>query len=180
MYRAQNQAWMDEINESIVKVTKGYEKPDRKYAYAYLQNYIKLDDLHKVAIRKFPGKTIEFGFGSLRPIVAVVTKDPITKDQKEKLKLAWKKLDIPEDEVYYAHLRFVKTKQKQEERQKILDQIIGILKPKFLITFDGVEVDFDGDSYQTKDPISIVTDPEAKEERKQLMRALKKFSGDSD
>jgi hypothetical protein len=180
MYRAQNQAWLDEVSESIVKVTKGFEKPDRKYAYAYLHNYVKLDDLHKAAIRKFPGKTIEFGFGSMKPIVAVVTKDPITKDQKEKLKLAWKKLGIPEDEVYYAHLRFVKTKKKQEARQEILNKLIGILKPQMLIAFDGVKVDYEGDAYQTDDPISIVTSPEATEERKQMMRALKNFSDSSD
>lgn len=171
-----SEAWIDEMSQAVVTVTKGFDKPDRKYAYNYLRNHVKIDEIHQYAIRKFKGKEIEFGTGSLSPDVVVVTRDPITKEQKDRLVQAWKKLDIPPDEVYYAHLRFVKTKQKQDIRQDILDRLVQTLNPGFLLAFDGVKVDFDGDAYQTKDPISIVTDAACKAERQSMMRALKNIN----
>ncbi|MNO70507.1 hypothetical protein D3C76_613930 [compost metagenome] len=171
-----SEAWLEEMSQSVVTVTKGFDKPDRKYAYNYLRKHVLVDEIHQLAIRKFRGKTIEFGTGSLHPEVVVVTKDPITKEQKERLVQAWKKLDIPPDEVYYAHLRFVKTKQKQEIRHDILNRLVQTLEPGFLLAFDGVRIDYDGDAYQTKDPISIVTDAACKAERQSMMRALKNMN----
>lgn len=170
-----DKAWMDDMSDKIVKVTKGFDKSDRRYAYDFLRKHIVIDNIHQQAIRKFRGKTIEFGTGSLNPIVVVVTKDPITKEQKERLNQAWNRLSIPTDEVYYAHLRFVKTKQKQDIRLNIFNELLDALSPQFLLAFDGVPITYDGAQHAMNHPIDIVTDPNCKDERREMMKALKQM-----
>lgn len=162
-----------EVGETVRLATKGFDKSDRKFAYHYLRNHVLLDELHAEAVKAFKGKIIQFGSGSLAPKIVVVTRDPIPLNAKHKLEKAFQKLDIPTDEIYYAHLRFVSTKRKQDIRQDLLNKLVNTLRPHYVLSLDSVNIDTDIPGYFTADHVSIFTDPEAKEERKALMRALR-------
>lgn len=179
MYRSKDQALMDGLKESVLKVTKGEDNPDRKYALNYLRTHIKVDDLHQYAMKKFPGKVIEFGQGSLQPKIVIVTKDPIKDEDRVKLDNVWMKMKISEDDVYYAHLRFIKTKKKQAERLDIFEKLVHMLRPTIILAFDGVKSSkFDTISSHVSlldYPIEIISNPDKPKERKELTAILKSF-----
>lgn len=181
MQRSKDKVWMENVKTSVLRVTKHLEREDRKFALDYLRGHIKVDDLHQQAIRQFPNKVIYFGEGSLNPSIVVVTKDPITKEQKSRLESALKKMRVPLTDIYYSHLRFVKTKKKQEERREIFERLIQILSPELIIAFDDVELSQltpKSKLLATGMPVSVLVDPEAAENRKRFGRTLKGFVDD--
>lgn len=179
MYRSKNREFMEGIKVSVLEVTKGQSKEDRKYAIDYLRTHVKMDDLHELAKKKFPGKIFEFGRGSYNPKIVVVTKDPISDEHREKLALAWRKLKITEQDVFYTHLRFVKTKKKQEDRQDLLNRLINILSPTLTVVFDNLTLDVKMEIYEVGDGINILTNPDDKEARKDLTNRLRAYKKDS-
>lgn len=183
MQRAKDKVWMENVKTSVLRVTKHLEREDRKFALDYLRGHIKVDDLHQQAIKKFPSKVIYFGEGSLNPDIVVVTRDLITKEQRNKLETALKKMGASTSDLYYAYLRFVKTKKKQEDRQEILERLVNILSPKLVIAFDGVQL------YQlspkskmlyTELPAEVLVSEDGAEHRKWFGRTLKSFLTDCD
>lgn len=173
MYRSRDKEFMKGIQTNLLAVTKGQDKEDRKYALDYLRTHVRVDDLHHLALKKFPNKIIDFGSGSYNPKVVVLTKDPITEEHKNKLRAAWKRLDLTEDDIYYLHLRFVKTKRKQEERKNIVNKMLAMLSPALTVVFDNVELDIPNEQIEMNAGISILTDKEAKAERKRLTTELR-------
>jgi hypothetical protein len=179
MYRSKDKDFMEHIKKEVLQVTKGLDKEDRKFAIDYLRTHVKIDDLYLYARKKFPGKTLEFGNGSFQPKVVVLTKDPISNEHREKLDIAWRKLNLMDDDIYYAHLRFVKTKKKQEIRKDIIEKLIDMLQPELTVIFDDVEVSVSGKCYEVKESISILTDSEQKDARKELTGRLRNFKKQS-
>lgn len=179
MYRSKDRDFMEGIKVSVLEATKGHDKEDRKYAINYLRTHVKIDDLYELAKKKFPGKIFEFGSGSYNPKVVVVTKDPISDDHKEKLALAWRKLKVPEQDVYYTHLRFVKTKKKQEDRQDLLNKLVNILSPTLTVVFDDLTLDVKMETYEVGDDIGILTNPDKKDARRELTNRLRDYKKDS-
>ena len=173
MFRSRDKEFMKGIQTSLLAVTKGQEKDDRKYALDYLRAHVRIDDLHHMALKKFPNKIIDFGSGSYNPKIVVVTKDPISEDAKNKLRAAWKRLNLTEDDVYYLHLRFVKTKRKQEERKEIVNKMLTMLSPALTVVFDNVELDIPKEKILMNANISILTDNPDKEARKRLTTELR-------
>ncbi|WP_422661663.1 hypothetical protein ACK8P5_26435 (plasmid) [Paenibacillus sp. EC2-1] len=174
MYRSKDKEYMDGIKESALKVTRGQDRDDRKFAVDYMRTSIKIEDLHASAVQQFPGKIIDFGSGSLAPTVVVVTKDPIGRAEKERLIGVFKKMQI-ENEVFFTHLRFVKTKKKQDERLDIFQKLINILAPKTVLIFDKVKVEVKPDVLKTGEDVSVLTDPDKRSERKALNVIFKKI-----
>lgn len=174
MYRSTDKEFMKSIQSSLLAVTKGQEKEDRKYALDYLRTHVRIDDLHMMARKKFPNAIIEFGTGSYNPKIVVVTKDPISKECADKLRAAWKRMNLTEDDVYYLHLRFVKTKRKQEERKAIVEKMLAMLSPNLVIFFDKVELETDKQVIDMQESISILTDKTAKEPKQRLTTELRK------
>lgn len=177
MYRSKNKELMADLKSTVLQATKGFDRDDRAFALDYLRSHIKLDDLHKLAVKAFPNRPINFGVGSNAPRLVVVTKDPIGKEEKAKLDGALRRFGFAEIDVYYAHLRFVKTKKKQQDRQEILEKLVNILDPKLVIVFDKVAMNVKPEVYQTQQSVSVLTDTEKKDERKKFTRDLKKLVG---
>ena len=177
MYRSRDQALMEDLKKSVLDVTKGYDKSDRKYALDYLRTHIKVDDLHQYALKKFPNKTILFGTGSLVPKIVIVTKDPISDEHQAKLNNVWTKMKLTEDDVYYAHLRFVKTKKKQDIRMEIFEKLLHMLHPRVILSFDGVESpkfkEITEHVILIPHSIDIISKEDATDERKELTKRLK-------
>lgn len=172
-YRSTDKKFMDKIKKNVLAVTKHQEKETRKYALNYLRNHIKIDDLHKRAIKEFPGRVIVFGEGPYCPDLVIVTKNPIKQEQKEKLEKAWNKLRIPKEKIYYAHIRFVSTKKKQLIRQEIVEKLIDFLSPKAVLLFDDVSVKAKSEILSISHPIQTLVDPDKSEERKDITKKLK-------
>lgn len=140
VYRSKQKEYMENIKESVLFVTKGMKKEDRKFAIDYLRKHVKIDDLHQYAIKHFKNKPIVLGFGSFNASVVVLTKNPIEPEVKVKLDKAWEKLKIPSEKIYYTHLRFVSTKKKQDIRQEIVEKLLDIISPNVVLTFDNLEL----------------------------------------
>jgi hypothetical protein len=172
-FRSSDKEYMDSLKTSVLHVTKGLEREDRKYALDYLRTHLKIDDLHQHALKHFPGKTIVFGEGTFQPKVVVVTNNPIKPDEKEKLEKAWTKLRVPLHDVYYAHLRFVATKKKQDRRLEIFNKLLSILSPNVILSFDGVEIETDKEWVEFPSKVSILTDEGSRDEKKKLTQVLK-------
>lgn len=173
MYRSKDKDFMDDLKDTVLTVTKDQEKEDRKFSLDYLRIHVKVDDLRQQAVKKFPNRTIDFGEGMMAPDVVVVTKDPIQKAEKEKLNVALKKLGVPLETVFYAHLRFVKTKKKQDARKDIFEKLINILSPKLVLAFDKVQMSVKSDVCDTGASIEVLTDKDKKDARKQLALKMK-------
>ncbi len=174
MYRSVNSDYMGELKDAVKQVTKGCELEDRKFSVQYLKNHVRLDDLQKKAAATFPGKTFMMGTGSYLPKLVVVSKNPLTPPQKEKLDQLWKKFELTENDLYFAHLHFVSTKQK-EEREKLVAKLLNILAPKLILVFDHLKVSSGVDAQMTADEIVA---PEAKEKRKALPRLVRHVIAD--
>jgi hypothetical protein len=180
MYRSKDKGFMEAMKVSVLKVTKGQDKEERKYALDYLRKHVKMDDLHELALKKFPNKRFAFGQGSYNPKLVVVTKDPIKPEHKQKLELAWKKLKLSDSDVYYAHLRFVKTSKHQATRQDIVEKLINILSPNVTIIFDNVTLDnLKGECYEVGASAGVLADANQKEQRKELTTKLRSFKKQS-
>lgn len=175
MYRSRDKEFMNELKVRVLDVTKGLPKEDRKYAIDYLRTHVRIDDLYALARRKFRNKTFEFGSGSYNPKIVVVTKDPISPDHVTKLSSAWRKLGIGDNELFYAHLRFVKTKKKQKARQDLFDKLINILSPVLVVAFDSVTVNTDAECYDVGESIRVLSDPKGKAARKELTSRLRNY-----
>lgn len=179
MYRSKDKKLMNHIKTEVLHATKGLEKEDRKYAIDYLKTHIRVDDVYQMAIKKFPGKELDLGKGSYQPKVVILTLDPITQDEQAKLGMAWRRLGLTENDLFYAHLRFIKTKKKQAERKHVIEKLIQILKPGLLLVFDNVEIEYDGTVHELHENISILTDPAQKEKRKELTTQLRQLKKES-
>lgn len=179
MYRSKDKKLMEGIKNTVLHVTRGQEKEDRKYAIDYLRTHVRMDDQILYAKKKFPSKEIIFGEGSLQPKLVIATRDPITPEQKDRLENVWKKMNLTENDIYYIHLRFVKTKKKKEVREQIFYRLLKMLAPKILFTFDQfIEQDKVEESvklFPSAYPATILSDEEAKEERKSLTPIFKEI-----
>lgn len=179
MYRSKDKKFMDSIKKSVLSVTQGNDKDSRKYAIDFLKTYVRMDDLHLYAIKDFPKSAFSFGDGSYSPDMMIVTKDPIDEDTRSKLTRACSKAGIGEDSIYFAHLRFVKTKKKQDARQKIFDKMVHILKPKYILSFDNVTSDTYDELAQAHYIFpfgtEVVSNPDKKEAKKDISNALKQI-----
>lgn len=173
-YRSTDKDFMDQLKKNVLSVTTHQDKEQRKYALDYLRTHVRIDDLHQLAIKEFPKKTIVFGEGPYNPLLVVVTTNPITADQKQPLEKAWSKLGVPPEEVYYAHLRFVSTKKKQDKRQDILNKLIHILSPKALFAFD-VSVDTALPLVSVPYSIQTLVDSDTVDARKEITQKLKEL-----
>lgn len=175
MYRSRDKDFMNSIKKQVLEATKGQEKEDRKFAVDYLKTHVLIDDLYQLAVKKFPGKEFEFGQGSYHPKVVVLTKDPISQEHMTKLTAAWRKLKLEDSDVFYTHVRFVKTKKKQDIRKDIIEKLISMLSPDLLVTFDDVDVSFKGKQYQVQSPITILTNVDEREKRRELTTQLRDY-----
>ena len=175
MYRSASKDYMNNLKDTVLEATKGQEKYDRKYALKYMQTHVKLDDLHRMGVKHFPRRSIVFGSGSLRPKIVVLTRQPIDETNKQKLDRAWEKLNLSYRDVYYAHLKFVATKKKQDKRKEMVGKLLEILAPQVVLVFDDVDVEADVSMVDTQLPVSVVSNPKAKEETKLLTRKLKEI-----
>lgn len=173
MYRSAEKEFMDGLKASVLTVTKGIEKEDRKYALDYLRTHVRLDDLHRYALRHFPEKLLVFGEGSYNPSVVIVTKNPISLKAKQLLEKAWERMGIPVEDVYYAHLRFVATKKKQAIRQEVLNRLLDALSPTVILTLDHIQVESKVDAIDFPYPITILTEPGSQDEKRLLTKKLK-------
>lgn len=173
MYRSRQKEYMEDLKHSVLHVTKGLDKEDRKFALDYLRRHVKIDDLHRSALKEFPQKTIVFGSGSHVARIVILTKDPIKPQAKAQLDKAWDKMNIQPHDVYYAHLRFVATKKKQEKRQEILTKLLEIINPTVIISFDGLDVDTTKEWIDFPHSSSILTSSEHKDEKRLLTQKLK-------
>lgn len=173
MYRSTDKEVMEKLKTNVLTVTKGTEKEDRKYALDYFRTHIRVDDLHRYALRHFPGKTLILGQGSYSPRVVVVTKNPISTTAKQLLETAWERMKIPTEDIYYTHLRFVATKKKQTIRQEILDKLIDTLRPMAVLTFDEINVETKVEPIIFPHPIKILTTSGSKDEKRLLTKKLK-------
>ena len=173
MQQSRKKEYMDQLKSNVLTVTRGLEKEDRKLALDYLRRHVRMDDLHRYALKYFPEKTIVLGSGSNVARLMIVTRDPIKAEAKKRLERAWEKMNIPPQDIYYAHLRFVATKKKQDKRQEILNKLVEIINPQVVLTFDNIEVEAKKELVNFPYPIHILTRPDTKEQRKLLTRQLK-------
>lgn len=173
MYRSRQKEYMDDLKSNVLHVTKGLDKEDRKFALDYLRRHVKIDDLHRSALKEFPQKTIIFGSGSHVARIVILTKDPIQPQAQEQLDKVWEKMKIQPHDVYYAHLRFVATKKKQEQRQDILTKLLEIINPTVILSFDGLKVETTKEWIDFPHPLSILTASGHKDEKRLLTQKLK-------
>ncbi len=173
MERSTNEAFMNDLKKSVLNVTKGEDRKDRKYALTYLRKHVRLDDLHQKAVRSFPRRPIVFGQGHYAPSIVVLTKDPILEEAKQKLNRAWERMGINTDSIYYAHLRFAPTKKKQKQRQQILEELLTILNPKGILIFDSIVVKTKAQIIDVEIEIQNLLTPQTKEDTRKITRKMK-------
>lgn len=169
--------FMEELKSDVLSVTSGFDKEDRKFALDFLRKHVRVDELHAEAISFFNKKTIVFGDGSLNPLVVVVTKDPVSSNVKKMLDTAFDKMGLNESQLYYATRNFVVTRRYADEREDFFIRLLSMLKPKVIISFDGMDYTDDVDSSYMNTGISVddVINPDNKSARAQLNNSFKEI-----
>ena len=127
------------IKEVVLDLTEGLPKEDRKFALDFLRKHVRIDELHAEAVEFFNKKEIVFGSGSKNPTVVVLTKKEIAKEQKTRLLHAFNKMGFEDTDVYFATNNFVVTRRYKDEREEFVMNLLRILKPKAVMSFDGLD-----------------------------------------
>lgn len=130
---------VNRIKEVVLDLTEGLPKEDRKFALDFLRKHVKIDELHAEAIEFFNKKEIVFGSGSKNPVIVIITKLEITKEQKARLLNAFNKMGLQDTDVYFATNNFVVTRRYKDEREEFVINLLRILKPKVVMSFDGLD-----------------------------------------
>ena len=130
---------VNRIKEVVLDLTEGLPKEDRKFALDFLRKHVRIDQLHAEAIDFFNKKEIVFGSGSKNPTVVVLTKREATKEQKARLLHAFNKMGLEDTDVYFATNNFVVTRRYKDEREEFVLNLLRILKPKVVMSFDGLD-----------------------------------------
>ncbi len=166
---------VNKLKEVVLDLTEGLPKEDRKFALDFLRKHVKLEELHAKAVDLFNKKELVFGSGSKNPTVVVLTKHEIQRDQKNRLLLAFNKMGLEDTDVYFATNNFVVTRKYKEEREQFVLDLLRILKPKVVLSFDGINYTSKSDFYFVRVDIHAdsITDKDDKTSRIELNKKFK-------
>lgn len=167
--------FMEDLKDDVLSVTSGFDKEDRKFALDFLRKHVRVDDLHAEALEFFKKKTIVFGTGSFNPTIVVITKDAIPSPAKKMLESAFDKMGLNESQLYFATSNFVVTRRYIDRRVEFCARLLSTLKPKIILSFDGIdyEDDVNAEYFHINFSIADLLDKENKAVRTELNEHFK-------
>ena len=169
---------LENIKENVLELTEGLPKEDRKFAIDFLRKHVRLSNLQQEAIDFFNQKKVVFGSGSRNPRVVVLTKNEISQESKNRLQNAFNKMGLSDTEVFFATNNFVVTRRHQQYRDQIVIQVLKVLKPEFVVSFDNInyEDELDCEFLDTKVDADVISNKENKSAVRHLNQCFKDLS----